>query len=137
MNETWDFSQERQFIENLLCTRFNFFLVFYSLVVIGFVTTAECIYKPIILILGSAISILLALVIYRSHLKLGLILKNHLDIGSNKPTHPAGIIDQECNQSDGWVHKLFSVRWIIGWLIPLLCCLSLLVGAILSCFNII
>lgn len=137
MEEKWDFSQERQLIENLLCTRFNFFLVFYSLVVIGFVTTTECKYKPIILILGAIISILLALVIYRSHIKLDLILKNHLDLNKKKPTHPAGIINQECNQLEGLVNKIFSVRWIIGWFIPLLCCLSLIVGAILSCFKII
>ena len=31
----WDMSQERAFLENLLSQRFNFFLVFFSLVVAG------------------------------------------------------------------------------------------------------
>jgi hypothetical protein len=107
------------------------------LVVVGFVTTTDHSYKTIILILGAIISILLALVIYRSHIKLDIILEKHLDLKSDNPVHPAGVIEKECKARTPWITEIFSVRWIIGWFIPLICCLSLIVGAILSCLKLL
>jgi len=115
----------------------QFFLVFYSIIIAGFVTTTKEIYRPIILILGAVITILLALSIYRCHIKLRLILEKHLDLKAVAPTHPAGIIDKECKDQQCWINKIFTVRWIIGWGIPLICCLSLIIGAILSLLKVI
>jgi len=133
--ETWTYYHEREFIENLLCTRFNFFLVFYSLIIAGFVTTTKECYKPIILILGTIISILLALTIYRSHIKLDIIIKDCLKFRDPNSHHPSAIIEKICNERKPWIRRIFSVRWIIGWFIPLLCCISLIVGAVLSSFG--
>jgi hypothetical protein len=129
--ETWTYSNEREFIENLLCTRFNFFLVFYSLIIAGLATASNSTIIPIILILGTIISISLALVIYRSHIKLDIILNDCLKFRDNKSTHPAAIIEQLCKVRKSWIKRLFSVRWIIGWFVPLICCISLLCGTIL------
>jgi hypothetical protein len=137
IQDDWNFSNEREFIEEVLCTRFNFFLVFYSLVIAGFVTTTNECYKPLILILGTIISVLLALVIYRSHIKLDIILNDCLGLRSPNSKHPAAIVEQMCNARKPWIRKIFSVRWIIGWFIPLLCCISLFVGAILSYLGLI
>ena len=135
--ETWTYSHEREFIENLLCTRFNFFLVFYSLVIAGFVTTTKECYQPIILILGTIISILLAFTIYRSHIKLDILLNDCLKFRDPISKHPAAEIERICNARHPWFKRLFSVRWIIGWFIPLICCVTLILAAVFSCLGII
>jgi hypothetical protein len=134
VSEAWDLSQERAFIENLLCQRFNFLLVFYSLVVAGAFTTGSQRNFNIVLTVGAIISSLFALPIARAQHKLDLILR-HLAI--LEPTHPA-------RMTDLWASDLSLVpvvlrpivrlgrRDVIGYWIPLLCTTSLWVGAVLG-----
>jgi hypothetical protein len=81
--ETWDLSQERALIENLLCQRFNFLLVFYSLIVAGAFTTSSQRNFNIVLTVGAIISSLFALPIARAQHKLDLNTSTSGDIASN------------------------------------------------------
>jgi hypothetical protein len=117
----WDMSQERAFIENLLARRFNFFLVFFSIVMAGSVNAKTQHQLQIMLGIGSAICILFALVLARSQEKLDLCLADLF----TDPSHPATIIDQRASKGG-------SRRRVLGVWIPRLCCTVLIVGFILS-----
>ena len=129
--EVWDLSQERAFIENLLCQRFNFLLVFYSLVVAGAFTANSQRNFNIVLTIGAIVSSMFALPIARAHHKLELILRH---LGTR---HPA-------RMTDVWASDLslvptvmrpfvrYSRRDVIGYWIPLLCAVSLWIGAVLG-----
>ncbi|RPH29904.1 MAG: hypothetical protein EHM93_16640 [Bacteroidales bacterium] len=114
----WDMSQERAFIENLLSQRFNYFLLFYSIVIAGFVKTTNLVYAQLILTLGAIITILFALVLERSQQKLDIILKDLFEDDS----HPAKIVDDLAGGC--------SRRRIIGIWIPKICYWTLVIGAI-------
>src|SRR5690242_9488913 len=104
----WDMSQERAFVENLLNQRFNFFLVFFSLVVAGSVNAKTQVMFDIILGVGAVIGLLFTLVLSRTQQKLELILE---DLFTDK-SHPATIIDRR-------THKLVGSRLrFIGFYIP-------------------
>ncbi|MBF8274973.1 MAG: hypothetical protein HW390_46 [Candidatus Brocadiaceae bacterium] len=122
----WDMSQERAFIENLLSQRFNFFLVFFSLVVAGSINAKIQFQLQIILGIGSLICTLLASTLERSQEKLDLILK---DLFSDE-SHPATIINKHASKGG-------SRRRVIGIIIPRLCCTVLLLGFIFSLFGIL
>jgi hypothetical protein len=124
--ENWDMSQERAFIENLFCQRFNFFIVIFSLVIAGAASANTQPKLIAILSIGFLLCFLVALTIYRSYVKLIWILKSLHKLKD----HPVGASSEGIKILR--MPKLFGVNWIIGWLIPLLCCLVLLVGAILS-----
>jgi len=113
----WDMSQERAFIENLLGQRFNFFLVFFSLVIAGSVNSKTQLHLQIILGIGATICVLLATTLARSQEKLDLILN---DLYSD-PSHPVTIINKRAKPSG-------SRRKVISSVIPRLCCLLLLAG---------
>jgi len=117
----WDMSQERAFIENLLGQRFNFFLIFFSLVIAGSVNAKTQTQLQIILGIGSVICFLFAAVLGRSQEKLDIILA---DLFTDE-SHPATIID-------GRAKPCGSRRRIIGIWIPRLCCAILIIGFILS-----
>jgi hypothetical protein len=122
--ESWGFPQEREFIENLLCQRFNFFLVFFGLVVAGAIACKEQLYLQILLWFGASIAFLISLTIAGLQWKLGVILdKIYLDRDS-----PIGFFYHN-------VCKL-HISCIIGYLIPGICTLSLLFGAICASMNI-
>ena len=132
--DPWDLSQERAFIENLLCQRFNFLLVFYSLVVAGAFTTNSQENFNIALTVGAIVCSLFALPIARTQHKLDLILRH---LGTQNPRHPAMMTDK-------WASDLSQVpiimrpivrqgrRDVIGYWIPLLCMVSLWIGALLA-----
>lgn len=120
MSPVWDMSQERAFIENLLGHRFNYFLIFFSVVVAGFVNSKNPLYGQFILTLGAVITTLLASVLRRSQQKLDLILAD-LFMDS---THPAKIIDDRAGGPSG------SRRKLIGRTIPSICSWTLIVGAV-------
>ena len=90
----WDMSQERAFIENLLNHRFNFFLVFFSIVLAGAVNAKTQTHLQIILGLGSVICVLFAMVLRRSQEKLDLILN---DLFTDE-SHPYTIIDKRAKK---------------------------------------
>jgi hypothetical protein len=123
----WDMSQERQFIENLLSQRFNYFLLFYSITIAGFVNSKNLFYAQAILTFGAVIVFLFASVLQRSQQKLDIILT---DLFKDE-SHPAKIIDDLAGGSKG------SKRRIIGYWIPLICSWTLIIGAIVHLCYII
>ena len=134
-NENWEMSQERQFIENLLCQRFNFFLVIYAAVIAGVLAAGQQQHLRWILFLGTVLTTALAFTVFRADAKLTIILEDHL---YKKSDHPAAIIDSAVKQKQ-WHRRFFSVRRIVGLWTPCFCVLSLFVGWILSlpCIDVI
>lgn len=123
----WDMSQERAFIENLLNQRFNFFLIFFSITMAGFVNTDNWLVGQTILTLGSVILILIARAIEKSEQKLDLIVGDLCkDI-----SHPIRIIN------DATGGNFESRRRLIGIIIPRICYITMLVLAILHLIYIL
>ena len=118
--DEWTMSEERAFIENLLCTRFNFFLVFFSLVVAGAVATTDSTHFKIVVCLGAVISVPFAMTIARAQAKLDIAL----DQLFKRDGHPTKILNDLCPG--------VSMRKWIGYWIPCLCCAALVLGAILA-----
>jgi hypothetical protein len=117
----WDGSQERAFVESVLNQRFNFLLVFVSLIVTGAVNARDTAkLQACVLTFGAVISLCMLPTIYRSHQKLDILMR----ILKKDKTHPVGFTEEKV---DG-----FSVRWIIGWFIPLLCVIALAAAAVAS-----
>jgi hypothetical protein len=125
-NETWDMSQERAFIENLFCQRFNFFIVIFSLVIAGAASANTQTKLTAILSIGFVLCLLVALTIYRIYVKLIWILKELHQLKD----HPVGASSAGIRKLR--MPKLFGVNWIIGWCVPALCSVILLAGSILS-----
>jgi len=121
----WDMSQERVFIETLLNQRFNFFLVFFSLVLAGAVNAKESMHFKLILSLGATVTFAFAAVLRRSQEKLDLILD---DLKTDE-THPIRIIDKRA--------KGRSMRRVIGIWIPTFCVSVLVLAAILAWINVL
>jgi hypothetical protein len=127
-SDSWDMSQERAFMENLFCQRFNFFIVIFSLVIAGAASANTQKKLSAILLIGSALCLLVALTIYRIYAKLIWILKAlHRNEG-----HPVAVSSKGMKEERGFWGLPFGVNWIIGFLIPLLCCAVLLYGSYLS-----
>ena len=89
---SWDLSDEREFIENLLCQRFDFLLVFYSLVVAGAFSTDNALNFNLVFTAGAFICVLLAVSIMRTHNKLEMVLSW---ISNGAPNHASA-------QTDDW-----------------------------------
>lgn len=122
----WDFHQEREFMENLLCTRFNFLLIVYSLFLAAAAATQSQTNMIIILYLGSFLTFLISITIWRCYVKLNIVFV----FLHNLPDHPFELIRNEINKLG--IFGITGVNLIIGLWIPLFCVLSLLCGAILA-----
>ncbi|MFC1525887.1 hypothetical protein ACFL6X_03635 [Candidatus Latescibacterota bacterium] len=126
---SWDMTQERVFLEQLVGQRSNFLLVFYSLVIAGAVSSRQQIHLQCILLLGFFITLLTSLSVYRAHRKSDLAIRRLFKTTG----HPAATINDLCNKLP-LLKRGFSARWAAGWVIPLICTLSLLVGLGCSCY---
>jgi hypothetical protein len=123
----WDMSQERVFEETLLNQRFNFFLLFFSLVAAGSVNARTQVLFDAILAVGTIVCVLLALVLSRTQQKLELILD---DLFTDE-SHPATIVDRRVRKRGG------SRRRLIGLYIPWICCTILVTGLVLALLGIV
>ncbi|MFO0932929.1 MAG: hypothetical protein U1E39_09485 [Planctomycetota bacterium] len=121
----WDLSQERAFIENLLCQRFNFLLVLFAVVVAAAAATQALVWQVCILGAGAVMCGLVGLTVYRSHVKLDLILSRL----KKMPGHAVAVIEQDAKALG--CRALFSVRPILGVFVPILCACLLFVGMVL------
>lgn len=128
-NESWDMNQERVFIENLFCQRFNFFIVIFSLVIAGAASTNSQIKFITLLWVGFALCTLVGMTLYRAWVKLDWILRAlHADA-----THPIAVTARGIEQ--GRLPTLIGVNPIIGIVIPGACNALLLVGAVLASYG--
>lgn len=121
----WDMSQERAFIEILLNQRFNFFMVFFSVVLAGALNAKVQLYFQIILTLGAVVTASFAVLLTRSQEKLDLILQ---DLYSDA-THPAAIINKRA--------KGRSRRRLVGIWIPRFCVAVLVLASGLAWMDVI
>jgi hypothetical protein len=122
----WDMSQERAFIENLFCQRFNFFIVIFSLVIAG-AASANTQPKLITLLwIGCYLCTLVALTLYRNWVKLNWVLRS---LHANA-AHPLTLTARGIEKLSYPI--LFGVNPIIGVVIPTSCSAILFAGAVLS-----
>ena len=124
--DKWSISQEREFIENLLNQRFNFFLLFFSIIIAGIISAKTQLILIIVLLIGFVVCMILMATLIRAQQKLDIILEM-LFSDSN---HPVAIINEQAKSG-------FSARKGIGYFIPIFCCIVLGVGVILSIFGIL
>jgi hypothetical protein len=150
--QIWNFYDEREFIENLLQTRFNFLITTYALFLTVLFTTQKSNSKIIITIIGFIILGLMSLTVCRIYVKLIIMLKILRNMGD---FHVAPKVDKELNgnkayapgsketvplNKDGkfkrYKFRLFGVNIIIGIIIPYLIVFSFLVFFVMLKFNI-
>ena len=115
----WSFSDEREFVENLFCQRFNFLLLAYSVVIAGAVATGNQLLFNIILTAGFIITTITAAVVHRAYVKLIATLR----ICYRIPTHPLPIVDKEV-ATWTFAKQGFPVNELLGIVLPSLCSLS-------------
>jgi hypothetical protein len=119
----WDFSTEREFMENLFCTRFNFLLVAYSLFVTAAAAAAQ--HRALFIAVsfaGAAVCFMVWLTIMRAYAKLDVIFKV---LYRAFPDHPIAMIDKETANSS---KRPFRVNPIIAYWLPAFTVLSLIGG---------
>ncbi len=121
----WDISQERACLEPLLNQRFNFFLVFFSLVAVGSVNAREQEMLWALLLIGAVVTTMLLLVLLHTQEKLDLTL----GILLADTSHPASAVQAACTSK--------TKRGYIGKWIPLFCTSVLWIGFALSLLGIL
>jgi hypothetical protein len=125
----WDMSQERAFLEALLNQRFNFFLVFFSLVLAGTVNSKTVIQFRVVSTLGFVVGAIFALPIFRAQRKLDLIMK-HLYAD---PTHPACMINLAAAEAGGLTGR--SMQRLIGYYLPSVFVITMMCVALVANFD--
>lgn len=139
-NSDWDISKEREFMEDLVQSRFNFLLVVFGLAIAGG-GQAKGWLQPTTFFLGSILCFLLSRTVARAHSKLKTILDAIYELGDKDQTrrHPVHLVDRALKESQA---KIPCKCWIwlsgegesqvdaIGVFIPWACTLVLLALAI-------
>lgn len=130
----WDFWDERVQIENLLCKRFNYLILCYSMFVAAFSVIEDRISKFIILFVGLIILFIMSLFVNRAWRKLDYNLKILfvLQDGFNGMK----LIDQEVAKKAGFLYKTLkklNIKYnaLIGVFIPCVLCFSFFIGIVL------
>jgi hypothetical protein len=131
-NGEWDFSDEREHMENLFCQRLNFLLVTYALIVAGLAETNSRSLFVGILISGTVIMLFMSLSIWRVCSKLLLMLAICYRIDH----HPMEYVDRE-NQARSALFRAMPVNHVLGYWIPAACTLSLVGGLVCFYFGIL
>lgn len=120
------FSQEREFMENLLCQRFNFFLVSFSLFLAAAFASDTTHGRTAVLLAGLLVTILIGITIYRVHRKHHWIMQQLY----HTEGHPAYLVNEAMKKIG--VVNLGSVSVLVGIIIPLACVATIAVLAWLS-----
>jgi multisubunit Na+/H+ antiporter MnhG subunit len=119
--------EERRHLENLLNTRFNFFIVVFASILASLFTVKNFTQFLIILIIGALIESALAIVIARAQFKLKFFLneirktENHAEkmadlYANSKKTNLCFIIRHSCNPIIGYIIPIvISSCLIISW----------------------
>jgi hypothetical protein len=122
-SDKWDANQERVFLENLMQTRFNFFLVAFGLWIVGVANITEKLPKLVFLGFGILICFFLWLTIRRICQKVIVALK----LIRADTTHPVTQIDLAAGQSR--IIRVSSNQ-LIGYIIPVICISMLVIWGI-------
>jgi disulfide bond formation protein DsbB len=125
----WSYYSEREFVENLVSQRFNYFIVIYSLFITAIATVKDVRSLIIILSLGILILSFIGFTIYRTHIWLDIVFKILHNL--QEKDHLFEIIRTE-QKSLKWIKRDHgSVNKLMGIYIPLFCLLTLIIGLIL------
>jgi hypothetical protein len=127
--ESWDLSQERQFGENLANQRFNFFIVFYGLIVAATVTSNIRSIQILITTFGLLMSIMLAITVRRSFETVNILISQLREF----PNHPVRFIadKKQWQPNKEWMRS----NQILGTWLPLVCILSLAILLLYAIFH--
>ncbi|HJA09129.1 MAG TPA: hypothetical protein H9962_08080 [Candidatus Mailhella merdigallinarum] len=125
--EKWDIYKERAFIENLLCQRFNFFILSFALIVTASATVNTTTLYNIILTSGIIICTLLFFTIYRIYTKLDIALKYIYENDKDSIFHE---IQKRTHE---YPLNFKNMNRLIGVFIPIACVLTLVI--LLCCGN--
>lgn len=117
----WDMSQERVLIITMLNQRFQFFLLFFSLVIAGALNARAPQHMSIVLFLGTTVSWLVAFTLFRTQIRHNKILY----IIEQDETHPYTVINK-------LLGGRFRIQYLLSYVIPIFCCLSITIGTVLS-----
>jgi hypothetical protein len=121
----WSMSEERELMENLLCQRFNFFLVLFALFILSATTCRDDTTSGVILAMGFLLCLMVWMTVYRAHVELHWIMQERI---YKTEKHPAKIVNDEIKRRG--LLSLFSVSRWIGVVIPAVCCVILIGGAL-------
>lgn len=124
--DDWSMSQEREFMENLLCQRIDFFLVVFGGVLIGSFAISNPGQQFFVLCSGTLIATLLALTIIQIQRKVNKILTK---LCMMSPPHPVAVIEKAVGG------KADKGRSLIGYLVPSLCLVIMILGMVFSARN--
>jgi hypothetical protein len=117
----WTFYNEREFLENLLQTRFNFLIAVYAIFFAAFFT-AKVDDRIIILFIGFFVTLLVSKTVFRIYFKVDILLKILYELGDN---YTSSIIKKEMSEVDD---NSESVNLLIGICIPLFLTTTFLIG---------
>jgi len=120
----WTFFEERQFMENLLQTRFNFLIAVYALFFTAFFTCKNNNEKLIIAIIAFVVIFLMSLTILRIYIKVDALLSIIYKL--NKKYTPK-MIDKVLGRCSGF---LPNVNKLIGIVIPMILVISTVLGIV-------
>lgn len=118
----WSMSDEREFMENLFVSRFNSFLLVFSLfVTAGFANNFESL-KSLVFFAGAGVLTVVWMSLYRAYYKYDRIIK----LLFAKHNHPINQI-KRILEAEG-IYSWFRASWVMGVGTPGIC-LALLISA--------
>lgn len=116
----WNMSDERAFMENLFVSRFNSFLLVFSLFVTAGFANNFAAYKSLVFFAGAGVLVVVWLSLHRAYLKYDRIVKLLL----HKRDHPMSQT-QRLLELEGFSSG-FRASWVMGVGTPALCVALLL-----------
>jgi len=122
VNPNWDLSRERSVAENNLNQRLALFLIVFLIVFIGAVNTSKKFFFLSLLFIGVLICWILAYTIIRSTKKINRI---------NKELYSADNQARRIDKKTGGR----SSRWLLGYFVPICCCILLTMGLLAGSFG--
>jgi hypothetical protein len=126
----WDFWNERVHVENLLCQRFNYLILCYSLFITAFAVIPDKTSKIILLSIGFIVVFLLSLFNRRAWHKFDINLRCVLVI--QEKCNGVRLIDEIAEKKSKWIDRFIikhgRYNRLIGQTIPIILCLSLFFG---------
>jgi Ca2+/Na+ antiporter len=118
----WTMSDEREMLEKIVYHRFNFFMVLVTVIATSILRSESMSSLRLALGTGLGLSILFLFSLWKNQRRLNAAL----DYLMERPEHPVAILDKALGRD--------SSKGIIGYAIPLICIIFLLIANILVWF---
>jgi hypothetical protein len=126
----YTFYEERGHVESVFNNRFNFLFITYGLFMNIFFLVTTKLDKLILLYIGGTITLLLSLTIWRTYLKLDIVLNMLYSLGEK---HSFPMIDKELKGYKSF--KFFPVLPILAIVIPWLLIISFVIAIVAVQFG--